>query len=216
MIKLDLKDLKELKQYDLFVVDFDGTIVDTMEMWRYICPIFLKYQNVETNDDVLSIVSSLTSKEISNVLKERYFPYKALEEVSTDFLEFIKKEYVNQKIKPKAIEFLKKLNEIGNVVLYSATALYLLESLIDVCNLRPYFKEIYSGSDLGLTKRDGTGYLEVIKIFGGCDKPLILEDAPHAIIGASSQNLDVLVVSDYSNINHQDIVEQYGKYFIEL
>ena len=94
--------------------------------------------------------------------------------------------------------------------------MYLLESLIDVCNLRPYFKEIYSGSDLGLTKRDGTGYLEVIKIFGGCDKPLILEDAPHAIIGASSQNLDVLVVSDYSNINHQDIVEQYGKYFIEL
>ena len=216
MIKLDLKDLKELKQYDLFVVDFDGTIVDTMEMWRYICPNFLKYQNVETNDDVLSIVSSLTSKEISNVLKERYFPNKALEEVSTDFLEFIKKEYVNQKIKPKAIEFLKKLNEIGNVVLYSATALYLLESLIDVCNLRPYFKEIYSGSDLGVTKKDGTGYLEVIKIFGGCDKPLILEDAPHAIIGASSQNLDVLVVSDYSNINHQDIVEQYGKYFIEL
>ena len=216
MIKLDLKNLNELGIYDLFVVDFDGTIVDSMEMWRYICPNFLKYKNVKTEDDVLSLVSSLTNKEIAKMMQKRYFPDNSVLEVTTEFFEYIKMEYVNQKVKPGAIKLLEEINKIGKVVLYSATAKYLVETLVDICHLRPYFSEIYSGSDLGLSKRDGTGYLEIIKLCGNYQKPLILEDAPHAIIGASSQGLDVLAIKDFSNLSHPEIVESNSKYYLDL
>jgi hypothetical protein len=67
-----------------------------------------------------------------------------------------------------------------------------------------------------LSKADGTGYLEVIKFEGGCNKALVLEDALHAIEGAKSQNLDVLAIVDYSNINHLDEVKEYANYIIDL
>lgn len=214
MKKLDINDLNELKKYDLFVVDFDGTVVDSMFMWRYICPNFLKYKNITTEDDVLSMISSLTNKEIAIFMQKRYFPNETIEKVTDDFFAYIKMEYVNQKIKPLSIELLKKLNEFGTVVLYSATALYLVETLVDILDLRNYFKEIYSGSDLGLIKRDGSGYLEVIKMCGNYKNPLILEDAPHAIIGASSVGLDVLAIADFSNEDHYELISKYSKYYL--
>lgn len=214
MKKLDINDLNELKKYDLFVVDFDGTVVDSMFMWRYICPNFLKYKNITTEDDVLSMISSLTNKEIAIFMQERYFPNETIEKVTDDFFAYIKMEYVNQKIKPLSIELLKKLNEFGTVVLYSATALYLVETLVDILDLRNYFKEIYSGSDLGLIKRDGSGYLEVIEMCGNYKNPLILEDAPHSIIGASSVGLDVLAIADFSNEDHYELISKYSKYYL--
>lgn len=212
---LDINNLEELRKYDLFVVDFDGTIVDSMLMWRYICPNFLKYMNVITEDDVLSMISSLTNKEIAKFMQARYFPNESVEKVTNDFFAYIKMEYVNQKLKPNSIKLLEKLNEFGTVILYSATALYLVETLVDILDLRKYFNALYSGSDLGVTKRDGTGYLEVIKLCGDYKNPLILEDAPHAVLGAASQNLDVLVISDLSNENYLDIIEPHAKYIIK-
>ena len=78
------------------------------------------------------------------------------------------------------------------------------------------FSNVCSGSDLKLTKRDGTGYLEIMKMVGNYQNVLVLEDAPHAISGASSQNLDVLALSDFSNRNSYDIVLKDAKYFINI
>ena len=51
---------------------------------------------------------------------------------------------------------------------------------------------------------------------GGCNNALVLEDAPHAIIGAKSQNLEVLAILDCSNIHKMDIVNEYSRYVVDL
>lgn len=211
-----MKEVLDLKKYDLFIVDFDGTIVDTMAMWKDICPNFIASMNKEPEVDIYKKITSKTNIEIAKFVRDEYFPEYSYEEVIVLFFEFIKSEYIKQDIKPNAIKLLKELNRYGKVVLYSATASKVLDVLIDKFDLRQYFKDIYSGSDLNLSKRDGTGYLEVIKLCGGCNKPLILEDAPHAIIGARSQNLDVLAILDYSNRHRMDLLEEYATYILEL
>lgn len=205
-----------LNEYDLFVVDFDGTIVDTMKMWKNICLDFVRSLNINPNDDLYMKIASKTNVEIAKTIRDEYFKERSYEEIVYMFFEFIKSEYIKQDIKQNAIKLLNDLNKSGKVVLYSATAGSVLDVLLNKLELRKYFKHIYSGSDLGISKADGTGYLEVIKLEGGCNKALILEDALHAIIGAKSQNLDVLAIKDYSNINHLDEVIEYADYVIDL
>lgn len=205
-----------LKNYDLFIVDFDGTVADTMKMWKNICIDFVKSLNIVPNDNFYNKISSLTNVEISKIIRDDYFPEYSYEQIKSMFYDFVESEYVKQNIKPNAYKLLTDLNECGNVVLYSATAGSLLNVLIDKLNLRPYFKHIYSGSDLGLSKADGTGYLEVIKFENGCNKALILEDALHAIMGAKQHNLDVLAIVDFSNKDHLELVEEYADYIVDL
>ena len=205
-----------LKNYDLFIVDFDGTIVDTMKMWRNICTDFVKSKEITTKPDFYLKIASKTNVEIAKTIRDEYLNEYTYEEVTSMFFEFIKLEYIKQELKPNAIKLLIDLNQIGKVVLYSATASTVLDVLLDKLNLRKYYQNIYSGSDLKLSKADGSGYLEVIKLEGGCHKPLILEDALHAIEGAKKQNLDVLAIIDYSNIDQIDKVREYADYILDL
>lgn len=211
-----MQEVLSLKDYDLFIVDFDGTIVDTMEMWKHICPNFIESLGKPKDDQIYLKITSKTNVEIANFVRDEYLQEHSYEEVTKMFFDFIKSQYIKQNIKENAIKLLIDLNKYGKVVLYSATATDVLNVLLDKFDLRQYFQGIYSGSDLSITKRDGTGYLKVIELAGGCNKPLVLEDAVHAVIGASSQGLDVLTILDYSNRDHLDIVKEYTTYLIDL
>ena len=203
-------------KYDLFIVDFDGTIADTMKMWKTICLDFIRSLNINPKEDLYIKISSKTNIEIAKIIRDEYLIDYTHEEVINMLFEFIRLEYVKQDLKPNAINLLKDLNKFGKVVLYSATANSVLDVLLNKFNLKKYYTNIYSGSDLGFSKADGSGYLEVIKLEGGCKRALILEDALHAIEGAKKQNLDVLAIIDYSNINCLDQVKEYADYLLDL
>lgn len=203
-------------KYDLFIVDFDGTIADTMKMWKTICLDFIRSLNINPKEDLYIKISSKTNIEIAKIIRDEYLIDYTHEEVVNMLFEFIRLEYVKQDLKPNAINLLKDLNKFGKVVLYSATANSVLDVLLNKFELKKYYTNIYSGSDLGFSKADGSGFLEVIKLEGGCKKALILEDALHAIEGAKKQNLDVLAIIDYSNINCLDQVKEYADYLLDL
>lgn len=203
-------------KYDLFIVDFDGTIADTMKMWKTICLDFVRSININPKEDLYMKISSKTNIEIAKIIRDEYLIDYTHEEVINMLFEFIRLEYVKQDLKPNAINLLKDLNKFGKVVLYSATANSVLDVLLNKFDLKKYYTNIYSGSDLGFSKADGSGYLEVIKLEGGCKRALILEDALHAIEGAKKQNLDVLAIIDYSNINCLDQVKEYADYILDL
>ena len=203
-------------KYDLFIVDFDGTIADTMKMWKTICLDFVRSLNINPKEDLYMKISSKTNIEIAKIIRDEYLIDYTHEEVINMLFEFIRLEYVKQDLKPNAVNLLKDLNKFGKVVLYSATANSVLDVLLNKFDLKKYYTNIYSGSDLGFSKADGSGDLEVIKLEGGCKRALILEDALHAIEGAKKQNLDVLAIMDYSNINCLDQVKEYADYILDL
>ena len=206
----------DLSKYDLFIVDFDGTVVDTMVMWRDICPDFIRSINKEPSSDLFEKITSKTNLEISRYVRENYLTEYSYEEVEEMFFNFIKEQYIKQDIKPNAIKMLEEFNKFGKVVLYSATAGRILDVLLEKFDLRKYYSHIYSGSDLKISKKDGTGYLKVIELEGGCFKPLAVEDALHAILGASSQGIDVLAVLDVLNIKDIDEINKVSKYVLDL
>ena len=203
-------------KYDLFIVDFDGTIADTMKMWKTICLDFVRSLNINPKEDLYIKISSKTNIEIAKIIRDEYLIDYTHEEVINMLFEFIRLEYVKQDLKPNAVSLLKDLNKFGKVVLYSATANSVLDVLLNKYDLKKYYTNIYSGSDLGFSKSDGSGYLEVIKLEGGCKKALILEDALHAIEGAKKQKLDVLAIKDYSNMYCLDDVKKYADYILDL
>ena len=206
----------DLSKYDLFIVDFDGTIVDTMVMWRNICPNFILSINKIPQLDLFQRITSLTNIEISHYIRDEYLPEYSYEEVEEMFFNFIKEQYIKQDIKPNATKLLEELNEYGKVVLYSASAGVLLDVLLDKFDLRKYFKNIYSGSDLKIAKKDGTGYLKVIEFEGGCNRPLALEDALHAIMGARSQGIEVMALVDVLNKHQIEELKENSEFVLDL
>ena len=192
-----MNNLDFLKKYKLFIVDYDGTILNSMDMWKTTLSRFLKSENIPFSEDIDEISKEQTNIESVKYMNEKYFPNLTFDELSNKMYDFVKKEYVKQKLKDNAEYLLRELNKIGRVVLFSATATELLNDSFKTNNIVDCFDHVYSASEMNTTKVDGIGFNEVLKLENyKKEETLILEDVFHAIKGAKLQKFDCLAIYD--------------------
>ena len=205
------------EKYKLFIVDYDGTIISSMEMWKNTCSSFLKSKGIKYSLDVDDIVEKMTSKEACEYITNTYFKGYTLDEVGDMMTDFIEEEYKNQKLKPNALAMLSKMKEYGKIVLYSATAMHLLNKSLDNLGIKDYFSYIYSGSEMGWNKGDGSGFISLINEERiNKEECLVVEDAIHAILGAKKVNIDILGVEDTMNQDKLADIYLNSTYFLPL
>ena len=192
-----MNNLDFLKKYKLFIVDYDGTILDSMNMWKTTLSNFLKSENIIFDEDIDEVSKEQTNIESVKYINEKYFPNLSFDELSIKMYDFVRKEYVKQELKENANILLKEIKNIGKVVLFSATATELLNDSFKVNNIDNYFDFVYSASEMNTTKVDGIGFNKVLELENiKKEDALIIEDVFHAIKGAKLQNFDVLAIYD--------------------
>ena len=187
-----------LDKYKLFIVDYDGTVLDSMRMWDKLISSFLIDENIITNIDVDKAVIKLTSNETLNYLHDNFFNDLSLDELEKRLFSYVEKSYVKQQLKNNVITLLNELKKRGKIVLFSATASHLLNASFKATRVDEYFDNIYSASDLKTTKLDGSGF-ELVRNLEKYKKEevLVIEDAIYAINGAKMNNYDVLAIYDF-------------------
>ena len=205
------------QDYKLFIVDYDGTIISSMEMWAHTCSSFLKEKGCKVSEDIDSKVITMTNRDAASYIQANYLPNLTLFQVIGEMNTYVKKSYVNQRLKPNALSLLERLKSIGKVILYSATSMALLEASLDALGIKDYFDNVYSGSELCLSKQDGTGFISLISKEGfKKEDVLVIEDSTHAILGAKGQGIKVLGVEDTSNLRHLFLDYELCDYFLPL
>lgn len=80
----------------------------------------------------------------------------------------------------------------------------LISDALHECNLTLYFQEIFSGSDMGIRKPNGTVYFEALKSFGLKEAEcLIVEDSSVGISAGKSAGISVAALKDQDGMIDQ-------------
>ena len=189
--------LEYLNKYKLFIVDYDGTLIDSMGMWRHLLSSFLKDNNISFDVDIDEISKEQTNSESVKYIHDNYFYNITYKELENKMYEYVKKQYVLQKEKLGAKAFLKELKKHGKVVLFSATANELLNDSFKTTGLDEYLDYVYSASNMNTTKTNGIGFLKIIELENvKKEDTLVVEDIYHAIKTAKEQGFDSLAIYD--------------------
>ena len=189
--------LEYLNKYKLFIVDYDGTLIDSMGMWRHLLSSFLKDNNISFDVDIDEISKEQTNSESVKYIHDNYFSNITYKELENKMYEYVKKQYVLQKEKLGAKAFLKELKKYGKVVLFSATANELLNDSFKTTGLDEYLDYVYSASNMNTTKTNGIGFFKIIELENvKKEDALVVEDIYHAIKGAKEQGFDTLAIYD--------------------
>lgn len=201
-----------IKNYDNFIIDYDGTILDSMCMWNKIASLFLKNKSINCSEDIDEKLSSFTSDETVDYLSLNYMKDKTKEEISKEVNDFVINEYLKQGIIPGVLGFLDRLKNKGQVILYSSTEIELLLPSLNKCGLISYFNEIISAK-FSNDKINGNGYMAIIEKYGfRPERTLIIEDQLFATTGARSKGLDVMqVLTDNKIDNKAKYITNYRK-----
>ncbi|MBR6071745.1 MAG: HAD family phosphatase [Acholeplasmatales bacterium] len=210
-----MSNLDYLKKYKLFIVDYDGTILNSMPMWNTLLSNFLKENNIKTDIDIDKLAVEQTNSESVEFMRKMFFNDLSFDELANKMYEFVRKQYIKQELKPNSNKLLCELRKYGRVVLFSATDLVLLKDSFEINGINKYFDYIYSASNMKTSKTDGIGFLKVLeKESIDIKDTLVVEDVYHAIKGAKLQNIDTLAI--YDNQKRWNIIKEISTYNLNL
>lgn len=135
-----------------FVFDMDGTIADSMPLWRMTNREVLEKYSYPIDSELESRLVTLTSWDVAGLLKEAGLAER--DEVSRLYVELMLVRYMTVvKAKPGIEDFLILLRESGvRVFLASATPVHATEKALEKLGLLQYFERLFDDTSFGMHK----------------------------------------------------------------
>ena len=102
-----------LKNINAVIFDLDGTLVDSMWMWKAIDVEYLSRFGIELPEDLQREIEGMSFSETAVYFKERFQLEPSVEEIKDTWNEMAYEKYANEvPLKQGALKFLKYLKEI--------------------------------------------------------------------------------------------------------
>ena len=92
------------------IFDMDGTLLDSMGMWKSVGENYLISLGIEPEPDIISTINHMSTKQVAEYLVNTHHVYKTEDVIEYEIWKNIEGFYRNQVVtKPYIVEFLEKL-----------------------------------------------------------------------------------------------------------
>lgn len=200
------------------IFDLDGSLVDSMWMWRAIDIEYLGRFGIELPEDLQSKIEGMSFSETAVYFKEHFQIPDEIDIIKADWNKMAWDKYMNEvPLKPGVKDFLKYCRD-NNIKLGIATSnsRELVENIAGVHNLRDYFTCIMTGCDVKRGKPAPDIYLAVAEQFDVApEKCLVFEDIVPGIMAGKSAGMKVCAVEDAYSVHVRDKKKELADYYID-
>ncbi len=190
------------------IFDFDGTLFDSMHVWKGYKDNFFNYLGIELTQEDKEAFKGLFLRETFILAIDRFKLDKTYEELLSMLFDYIKARYLTE-TEPKndIIEFLEKLKAKGvKMGIATATGEPALEAVLKKYDMLHYFSAIYSTYTVGASKTEPKVYDVVLEAIGTeKETTWVFEDALYAARTAKANGYNVVGIYDKSEPNQDEL-----------
>lgn len=194
----------------LFIFDMDGTLLDSMPLWRDFDDRYLKSYNITPPAGLKQIVAPLTLPECADyfislgINKDRDF-------IVSEVISIVSSEYENNiPLKPGMYKLLEELHNAGHTICLLTTSekAYAVPALKRL-GIYGYFDTIYTSSELNMDKRSSVIYKTICNKYNiPPQNTTVYEDTIFAIRSAKGAGCKVVAVYDEDSALHWEEIKQ--------
>lgn len=206
-----------LKNIDACFFDMDGTIIDSMWMWKDIDIEFLGNRGIKLPLDLQQRIEGKSFSETACFFKEEFKLTETVDEIKSIWNSMAMDKYRNEvPLKKGVLDFLKYLKK-NNIRTGIATSnsYELARCGLDSLNITDYFDTIITSCFVGVGKPAPDIYL---KCASDCkvspDRCLVFEDIPVGILAGHNAGMKVCAVYDDYSMDVDDIKRKEADYYI--
>lgn len=206
------------KNIEAVIFDLDGTLLDSMQVWKDIDIEFLGNRQLTPPSNFARLIEGMSFHETAICFKNIFLLPESIEEIEAIWHAMAFDKYKKEiKLKDGAFEFLKTLKE-KNIKLGIATSNS--RELIEVClsslNIIKMFDTIITGNDIENGKPSPDIYLKAADYLNVApEKCLIFEDIPNGIQAGINAKMRTCAIYDEFSADLTDEKKELADYYIE-
>lgn len=202
------------------IFDMDGTLLDSMELWKGTIPAFLRRIGLPLTDAQADEVECMMLEEIPGWIEKNFGIGLEPSALILGINQETEYGYYNTVVpKPGVVETLEKLRDMGvKMVVATATEMYLTKAVLTRLELDQYFEACFTASEYHTSKYEPEIF-HIAHEFLGTPKEStwVFEDALKCIRGAKRAGFQVVAVEDsYAEPDKEDILALADRYVERL
>ncbi len=210
--------LKRFKNVKGAIFDLDGTLIDSMNVWRDIDIEFFSRHGLVYEDSYQKAIGHKGLKEIAKYTKEAYSLEESEEEIVSIWLDMAKDYYENKiNLKPGVKGFLQylKSNNI-KIGLATSNSLELTLSILNRHGIYSYFDKILTVNELKADKSSPLIYLTIASYFNLVpNQCAVFEDLITGIKTAKEAGFITVGVEDKSSLDKKEEIKNISSFYIK-
>lgn len=199
------------------IFDLDGTLVDSMWVWKQIDIEYLGGLGIELPEMLQGDIEGMSFTETAVYFKERFSLPDSVEEIKKTWNRLALEKYEKEvPLKDGAVEFVNWCQQNGiRLGIATSNSRELVETVLRAHGLEGYFSCIVTGCDVGKGKPAPDIYLEAARQL---DVPpencLVFEDIIPGIAAGKAAGMHVCAVEDAYSLNQREAKEKAADYYI--
>lgn len=189
------------------IFDLDGTLVDSMWMWRAIDEDFLKQFGHTVPDDLQQNIEGMSFSETALYFKENFCIPWPVEQIKERWNEMAYEKYAKEvPLKAGVKGFLERAKEAGVPLgIATSNSQLLVKAVLDAHHITNYFDCIITGCEVAAGKPAPDIYLKVAQVLGvNPHNCVAFEDVPAGIMAGKAAGMKVYAVDDAFSLHLKD------------
>lgn len=179
--------------------DLDGTLVDSMWMWKQIDIEFLDRFGYDCPDDLQKAIEGMSFSETAIYFKERFGIPLTLDEIKACWTQMsIDKYRYEVPLKPGAMEFLQYCRDNGiRTGIATSNGRDMVDAVVESLKIGEYLDVVTTACEVKAGKPEPDIYLEVAgRLKVNPSECLVFEDIPAGIMAGKRAGMTVIAVED--------------------
>lgn len=181
------------------IFDLDGTLVDSMWIWKDIDIAYLNKHNLPLPEDLQKTIEGMSFTETAQYFKNRFAIQDPIDDIKAEWVLMAKDYYSNRiDLKKNALEFIQALNEKGILVgVGTSNSRDLALMVLRRHKLEILIDEIVTSCEVPRGKPAPDVFLKVAELLGvEPEYCLVFEDTHTGVLAALAAGMQVIAVKD--------------------
>lgn len=205
-----------LKDFEAVIFDLDGTLIDSMGIWRQIDIDFLEERNIPFPEDLQQCLEGMCFKDAADYFIERFKLPETNEELQTIWNDMAHRKYSETPFKEDVKDFLNEAKRNGcKLGIATSNSTRLTEAVLKANDVYDLFDSILTGCDTRKSKPDPEVYLEAASLLNvNPEKCLVFEDVIPGIMAGKNAGMKVCGVDDINSAYCEGEKKELSDFYI--